>query len=275
MSRWMAVIIALCASAGLTGLGATSDDSFDLGIVQEVLADGGSWSVNDLIRLAYDDYGIVHASMIVDAPHWASTERYALRLRGSGGIGPAVRPTQLEAGLLQTLLSSRFDLAFRREIRSMSVYALVPAREDKKLGPRITASYCVTPTLRFDPRRSRQCTAFHYAGHNLIENVSMEEFADALSRLPYFDRLIRDRTGLAELYHLQLPWPGLDPWEHHAHSHEEARDFMASRISQAMRTQLGLTLTPTVADVATFVVTRLRRPSLAATTHEYAPDVAP
>ena len=63
--------------------------------------------------------------------------------------------------MLQALLADRFQLAFRPEIRQLPVFALVLARKDGKLGPRLT------------PSKEGACTPFDPAKPFAVDNMRL------------------------------------------------------------------------------------------------------
>jgi uncharacterized protein (TIGR03435 family) len=63
--------------------------------------------------------------------------------------------------MLQALLADRFQLAFRRETRQLPVFALVLARKDGKLGPRLIQS------------KEGACTPFDPAKPFALPNMSL------------------------------------------------------------------------------------------------------
>ncbi len=86
----------------------------------------------DLIRQAYS----LQRSQIVGAPDWLETARFDVIAKAEGDIprmGPGGPAGPLNF-MLQDLLEDRFKLAAHRETREMPIYALMPARADKKLG---------------------------------------------------------------------------------------------------------------------------------------------
>lgn len=82
-------------------------------------------------RLLIYAYG-VPAARILNAPSWVNSDRFEVRAK------PPRPSTQAEIyTMLRALLVKRFALKARVESRIMDVYALVVARPDRQLGPKL------------------------------------------------------------------------------------------------------------------------------------------
>jgi len=112
--------------------------------------------------------------------------------------------------MLPALLADRFQLAFRREIRQLPIFALVLARKDGKLGPRLIPSKegACTP---FDPAKPfavdnmRLCGAFSLGPDGLtLVSGSIASLTPRLSRL--LGRMVIDKTGLARNFDINIEW---------------------------------------------------------------------
>jgi uncharacterized protein (TIGR03435 family) len=109
--------------------------------------------------------------------------------------------------LLRSLLADRFGLKFHREIREMSVYALIQG----KTGPRFKESAPDAPT---DDRFSGNGRMWRIA----MPRGTMEGLAEAIASTSGLDLPVIDRTGLTARYDLNIgfvtqetlandPWP--------------------------------------------------------------------
>jgi uncharacterized protein (TIGR03435 family) len=112
--------------------------------------------------------------------------------------------------MLQALLADRFQLVFRRETRQLPVFALVLARKDGQLGPRLTPSKegACTP---FDPAKPfavdnmRLCGAFSLGPDGLrLVSGSIASLTPRLSRL--LGRMVVDKTGLTRNFDINIEW---------------------------------------------------------------------
>ena len=120
---------------------------FEVASVRENTADDGRISIGiqpggrynatnvplwELIRQAYG----IQRNQLVGAPDWIETTRFDVVAKAEGDIprtapGGPLGPLNL---MIQDLLADRFKLRARRETRDLPIYALVLAREDRKLG---------------------------------------------------------------------------------------------------------------------------------------------
>ena len=99
-------------------------------------AAGRGWSGTNvtlgmLIRIAFQ----LQNDQIVGGPKWLFTDRFDVR--GTGTAPGAEGPFWLK---LQALLTDRFRLVSHTETRELPIFALVLARRDGQLGPKMTRS---------------------------------------------------------------------------------------------------------------------------------------
>ena len=107
-----------------------------------------------MIRNAYQ----LQEYQIVGGPNWINDDRFDVNAKAAGDTPPL----QILA-MSQTLLADRFKLVVHRETRQLPIYALVIARSDRRLGPRlqpaaVTAPRCwrrVDAACRRSPRHHR------------------------------------------------------------------------------------------------------------------------
>ena len=86
-------------------------------------------SLGDLITFAYG----IHAKQITGAPAWVETEKFDLAAQPNGEGQP--NDKQWKA-MVQKLLADRFKLAFHRDKKELSVYAITVGKN----GPKLTKS---------------------------------------------------------------------------------------------------------------------------------------
>ena len=105
-----------------------------------------------LIGIAYD---IRPFERIVGEPGWARTQWFDIDARPSREVTAAERQA-----MLRTLLEDRFGLVWRTDPTATDrVWALVMARDDKRLGPGIRAAECVKTAGAIRPASERQLRA--------------------------------------------------------------------------------------------------------------------
>lgn len=137
--------------------------------------------------------------------------------------------------MAQALLAERFKLAIHRETRSMSVYALLVAKNGPKLQP--PAETDVAP-------RGKACAS-------PPKGWSIEELADCLN-LYLYPNLVVDRTGLTGLYKITLDF-----------SPPNGRGGLLGDgpdVFSAVESQLGLKLDQRKEEVEMIVIDHLEQP---------------
>jgi uncharacterized protein (TIGR03435 family) len=164
-----------------------------------VLQPGGRFTatnatLRELIRVAYG----IQTSQIVGGPNWIGSERFDIVAKGEGDALPSLV-------MIQRLLAERFQLRAHTETRELSLYALVMARTDSRLGPQLRVSR-VDCNAGFPPPGERQyCDAFVGSAPRFVAGgVSMAQLAISLSR--QVRAIVVDRTGLRETFDFELQW---------------------------------------------------------------------
>jgi uncharacterized protein (TIGR03435 family) len=201
-------------------------------------------TVSNLLAFAYG----LHARQIAGAPDWFETEKYDVTGQPDVEGVPNVEQIRI---LLQKLLADRFSLAFHREKRELSVYALVVGAT----GPRLTKS-------EGDPN-GLPSLLFRGLGTLPGRNATMGDLASVM-QAAVLDRPVVDQTGLSGRFDFTLTWtpdetqfasmgirvppPAGDP-------------SAAPGLFTAIQEQLGLKFESTRAPVDVLVVDRVDRPS--------------
>ena len=142
-------------------------------------------SLIDLITMAYG----MHARQITGGPGWLETEKYDITAKPDREGLPNV--DQLHV-MIQKLLADRFQLAFHREKKELSVYAITVA----KGGPKLAKSDAQGKLPGFGGRGP---------GNIGVRNSTMEQFAGFL-QARILDRPVVDQTGLMDRYDFRLMW---------------------------------------------------------------------
>jgi len=199
-----------------------------------------AYTVSDLIGEAYElkNYQVTLAELRARSIVY---ETYYDIVAKAGGEGT---PTKGEfRQMLQTLLKERFNLNFHREMKEMTVYALVVGKK----GPKFKES---APGAAFISRHG-----VNGRNQNMtLVKVSMESLAADISRDFGIDRPVLDKTGLTGTYDVKL---------------EATPEFRINRGSDpgdisvftAVQEQLGLKLEPTKGPVQVLVIDHIERPS--------------
>ena len=163
--------------------------------------------------------------------------------------------------MLRSLLEDRFRLSAHRETRDLPIYALVRARADGRLGPRLrqtTSDYCAKlreaagkPGDTPIPTGSPVC-GFRPAGNGneiTAGALPMNELARFLNILA--GRTVVDRTGLTGVWDFDLKW---------SLPNAPNADTDGPSIFTALQEQLGLRLDATTGPVEVLVIDRVERP---------------
>jgi uncharacterized protein (TIGR03435 family) len=183
-----------------------------------------------LIRLAFQ----LQDSQIAGGPNWLETDRYDIEAKT--GRPEKTAPDQLRP-LMQNLLAERFHLKFHREMRQLTVYALVIQRG----GPRLK--------VKAEGEGSAMNTSGGPKSSQLNgTGVTMELFASYVGNR--LGRIVVDKTGLSGSYDFTLEW-----------SPDEAPDSKAPSLVTAVREQLGLRLESQKSPVEVLVIDSMDRPS--------------
>ena len=201
-------------------------------------------SALNLIGMAYG----IPGSRILDAPGWATDERYVIEARSAG------LSTLREAGpLVMSLLSDRFKLVARKETRELPVYLLRVARSDGTLGPRMrkTDLDCLNDESRAKaiaaaPPGDVPCRTRLDTGRVTAGALSVENLIGSLTSAS--GRPVLNRTGLGGFYNIDLEWA-------------PTPDADGVSIFTAVEEQLGLRLESGTAPLDVVVVERIERPT--------------
>jgi uncharacterized protein (TIGR03435 family) len=170
-----------------------------------------------LIRQAYQ----LQDFQILGGPGWVQSERFDIIAKAEGEVRPPVAgglpgsATELQM-MLRSLLAERFKLKVHDETREMPVYALVPARRDGTVGPRLHESD--TDCDRIAGARGRggpppempafgqrmPCGMRMGPGQMSAGSLPLSQLAATLSM--FVQRIVIDRTGLTGRYDFDLTW---------------------------------------------------------------------
>jgi uncharacterized protein (TIGR03435 family) len=201
-------------------------------------------SLNDLITFAYG----IHVKQISGGPAWLDSELYDITAKPEAEGLPNRK--QLE-GMMQKLLADRFQLAFHREKKDLSVYAITAG----KTGPKLTKS-------EGDPN-GLPGLGFRGLGQLFANNANMKDFADLLQGM-VLDRPVVDQTGLAGRWDFTLNWTpdefqfaGLGVKVPPPSEKPDAPPDLFTAVQQ----QLGLKLEGAKAPVEILVIDKVEKPS--------------
>ena len=214
---------------------------------------------------------------LIDLPGWAVDERFDITAKTTN----AQASGDERLLMLRALLSDRFKLRMHTETREMSMYSLVFAREDKRLGPNLTPSAidCVARSRGAQPQPA---TPPSRAGEPPLPecgiSLGMTPVASFLRggsvAFPEIVRLIAtnlgrpviDKTGLIGAYNIQMRFhsqssglPGL-PVRPPGGASATPDDSVPSLMT-AVQEQLGLKLESGRGPVPVQIVDGVERPT--------------
>jgi uncharacterized protein (TIGR03435 family) len=200
---------------------------------------------------------------VIGGPDWIDTDCFDINARAEGD-----RPPAAFRGMLRALLADRFKLMVHTEKREMPVYALMLARSDRTLGPRLRASdaKCAKEARNFFPGRAGgsppACGDFRLGARALTARaMTMPGLARLLSGNA--GRPVLDRTSLDSAYDLEMEWSsdlGLRPAPTGSAGASELTPDGVSLFT-ALQEQLGLRLEATRAPVDVVVIDRVEPPT--------------
>ena len=202
-------------------------------------------SAKMLIMMSFD----LKPHQLEGGPNWLDNEKYDITAKAEG----AANPDQLKV-MMQSLLADRFKLAFHRETKEMSVYALVTAKSGSKLH-----ATEATGEMKSMFRIGR--------GQINLEGATMAKLADALSNL--VGRNVLDRTGISGNYDIKLEWtpdeseaPMLkSPPDAGAGAAPPAPEAAGPSVFTAIQEQLGLKLEAQKGPVEVMVIDHIEKAS--------------
>jgi len=216
--------------------------------------------LRDLIAFAHG----LEPFQIEGAPGWIGDVRFDVTMKAEANVGPvAIGPTQIGLQLARAVLAERFSFQAHREIRDRPVFALVRARQDGSLGPRLKQSATDCAALATEagksgapwPPRSADGSilcGLQTRGNTLIAGgYPMAEFQRFLTRQT--QRVVLDRTGLPGAWDFELTFAPPDV--------AAASITDTPSLFTALPEQLGLKLEATRGPAEVLVVDRIERPT--------------
>jgi uncharacterized protein (TIGR03435 family) len=159
-------------------------------------------TLRNLIYYAYGN-GLSTALKVSGGPDWINKTVYDVQ-----GLAPRSATQREFRAMLRALLEDRFLLKTHMETESIDVFALVPARSDGTLGPKVEnwngTCQSGTPPTEDDPKTPRCAVGFRPPGI-FLEGVTMFAVAEMLStQRQTLGRIVEDRTGLTDRYKMEL-----------------------------------------------------------------------
>ena len=236
---WIAVVV--WSSSGAFGqsfevASVKPNQSGDLGGRTELQPGGRLRAVNVTVRqLLLRAYG-VQDFQIVGGPGWISSDRFDIEAKADSSATAGSM-----AAMLRNLLIERFKLTVHRETRDLPIYALVMARSDGRLGPKLASNVDCDAVAEEAVARggapppvkageAPPCSiGFSGLGQMSVRSKPMADVVRVLSQLT--EQVVVDGTGISGGVDFDLSWaPDL------------AADATEPSIFTAVQEQLGLKL---------------------------------
>jgi uncharacterized protein (TIGR03435 family) len=143
-------------------------------------------SLSDMLTFAYG----LHPRQIAGGPAWLESDRFDLAAKADAEATPTEEQWKI---MLQNLLADRFKLAFHRNRKDLSVYALQVGQD----GPKLIKS-------AGDPGALPDLF-FRELGVLSATNTSMADLAREMQRA-MLDRPVVDQTGVSGRWDFTLAW---------------------------------------------------------------------
>jgi uncharacterized protein (TIGR03435 family) len=207
---------------------------------------------------------------LTGGPDWIHETQYDIEAKPEDGAIPAgvsgkVRDDKIRL-MLQTLFAERFRMVMRREIKELSVYAVLVRRGGPKLqNADVDEKACASRPTEFGETAS--CHSFQGGqGRGLhAQAVNIADIASAVSN--WSDRPVIDKTGLDGLFKIDTEgWvpmrprmprpPGQEPTAEDTAMADPGRPTLFQIFDK-----LGLKLESQKAPVEMFVIESVERPS--------------
>lgn len=243
-----------------------------------VVQPGGRYTATNatlrmLMRTAYG----AHDDQIVGGPNWTTSERFDIVGKAEGNRPTSTFRDQARL-MLRQLLADRFKLALHHEIRDISIYALVIARRDGKLGPQLrpsnaadcTATKAPNPAASSAPNPntpgviqfdSLSCGAgFSRQGHLAARTTIFSTLVTGLSN--WTDRVVFDHTALAGTFDWDLQWMPEPLTAELPNAASDRPSDAGISLFTALQEQLGLKLESTKGPVDVLVIDHVEQPTL-------------
>jgi len=205
-----------------------------------------------LRRMINVAYSPLLGLQLVGGPDWIDSVGFDVEAKAAGNP----TPEQLRM-MMRNFLADRFKLRVHHETRELPAYALVLARADGKLGPRLVRSDvdCAPGPEQPNPKPASPgngpSCGFSIGDTTLrSKSTTMERLAAELSLT---GRQVLDRTGLTGSFDVELEWTpdAIDP----------ATQPNGPSIFSALQEQLGLKLEAIRAPMEILVIDSAEKPA--------------
>ena len=218
---------------------------------------GGAFTATNItLRLLILQAYRIKGFQLTGGPDWLDSARFDIAARAPENT----RQDELSP-MLRALLAERFKLVAHTETKDQPVYALVMARSDGRLGPKLKPSTldCSVPP---EPGQPNPCgmntNTTNTLGAMKATGRTLGDLAAALGNF-IVNRMVVERTGLAGAYDFELSW--MTDNLQSATNPAGADISDAPSVFTAVQEQLGLKLESQRGPVEFLVIDNVERPS--------------
>jgi uncharacterized protein (TIGR03435 family) len=220
-------------------------------------------TVRQLVLRAYD----VQDFQIVGGPSWIYSDRFDIAAKAAGDLTP-----ERVSLMLRRLFVERFKLAVHTETRDLPIYALVLAKKDGGVGPKLRRSNIdcdavaaeaaaqggAPPPLR--PGEPPPCSiGFGAFGQMAARGKPLSQLLTFFSQVT--QRTVVDRTGLSGSFDIDLTWTPDPSFPAPPTAGTPPVDSNGPSMFTAVQEQLGLKLESEKAPLQALVIDRIELPS--------------
>jgi uncharacterized protein (TIGR03435 family) len=252
------------ASVKSNGTDGPATTLFPLGPGDAYAANGGRFRATNQPLITYVRFAYrLGPNDLLDLPRWVYNERFDIEARANS------EPTKDQMrSMMRALLKDRFKLVVHTEQQTQALFDLELAKPGRT-GPQLRTHQtedCVSrsPSVFRLPTLPCGSRGFITIGggdraHIVGNDEPMDRIAEALKTpLTGIDRHIRDRTGLGGTFDVSLEWSVVSDT---VEAPISLQDDMPPRFLEALKTQLGLTVSSTRGPVDILVVDQVDRPT--------------
>jgi bla regulator protein blaR1 len=221
------------------------------------LPDGTMIMINQAIASLIRGAAPTPVREVVGAPDWVNTERYDVTTKPPAGATPEQRRE-----MTRRMFIDRMKFVGHVEERERETFALVLARSDGRLGPKLQRSTLDCSPRPVDPKAPlpapeqdvrKSCGLMVSTTSIVSGGITIDRLLLSLGGMA--GGLVNNRTGLQGVYAVELTFSpgGLTP--------DEKRGDEPPQFLTALQEQLGLKLQPEKTMVPVLVIDSIERPS--------------
>ena len=233
--------------------------------------DGYTARGTSLIILVDYAYGIMDDERLAGAPGWISSERFDVDAKMNDSAAETLQKMRKDdrvlarQQMLQALLADRFKLTVHREMKDLSVYTLLIAKNGPKLKEAKPDDTYPNGLKGADGHALSNAVRLEMSTGGLTltgQAVSFDYLARTLSK--QLRRIVVNKTGLTGIYDFSLhfmPEQGGLQADPENPSPPASADTSGPSLFTAVQEQLGLKLESTKAPIEVVVIDHVERPS--------------